>query len=82
MKSYLTVIEYISSSHQYRAHVREEASESNVFTTKACNTTEEALKEAQKFFSKYQLSDDTHTINSTVKNFDPPIPRSGSCCQR
>lgn len=82
MKSYLTVLEYIPSAHQYRAHVREENSDSNIFTTKACNTTEEALKEAQKFFSKYQLSDDTSTINSTIKNFDPPVTRGGSCCQR
>lgn len=84
MKEYITIIEFNTVKQNYKAHVREEGTTTNLFTTSECSTTDEALKQTQSFFSMNKISNTTdNTVNSTLKNYTSNYqsPVKG-CCGR
>ena len=80
MKEYITIIEFNTVKQNYKAHVREEGTTTNLFTTSECSTTDEALKQTQSFFSMNKIY---NTVNSTLKNYTSNYqsPVKG-CCGR
>jgi len=84
MTEYTTLIEYNSDSKQYRAIIKDVATNDIIHTTNYNFNSEQALKEAREYFLTHKPLLAKTSFNSTIQPVNnstfPSKPRS--CCGR